>query len=381
MDDMIPMKKSTKSYKIRRQIKLPWMRLRLSPFKKVHCVQAWISSAFSRFLRIMGWGVESMSSKLANRLQRISRDLLVLEPFNHDPLDLWKSNAVSLWLLKSTAFSCKKRQQKEPSPSAVATLWCEVAKRKRPSGQQVSLSHFWRISHDLWTPFWGKDPKLQLPRPNFLASFPTYIISTWRYLGVCVMIGNLGGTNEANFSKTPSYSLSISRGSFSIGFSWSILSICVGMKSWWPSEAVMDEHKTLRMVFKLLFKGTLQKCMGVRFKSGEMYRNVVPISEAKQVILLQISHLQFSPFLPRTAGSTYAIHPKFPWTLKTPVKLGFLDPGVGSKNPTIFKAQKLLKRRHCQSEDVQSQARYHIATNHIWDLRGGASDTCINWTP
>lgn len=138
MDDIIRMKKSTKSYKIRRQIKLPWMRLRLSPFKKVHCVQAWISSAFSRFFRIMGWGVESMSSKLANRLQRISRDLLVLEPFNHDPLDLWKSNAVSLWLLKSMAFSCKKWQQKEPSPSAVATSWCEVAKWKRPSGQRVS---------------------------------------------------------------------------------------------------------------------------------------------------------------------------------------------------------------------------------------------------
>ena len=203
------------------------------------------------------------------------------------------------------------------------------------------------------------------------------------------MLGNLGGTNEANFSKTPSYSLSISRGSFSIGFSWSILSICVGMKSWWPSEAVTDEHKTLLMVFKLLFKGTLQKCMEYFSNQAKCIEMLCPslmlhtnfISQAsKQVILLQISHLQFSPFLPRTAGSTYAIPSQVSDT-ETPVKLGFLDPGVDTKNPTIFKAQKLLKGRHCQSEDVQSQARYHIATNHIWDLRGGGSDTCINWTP
>lgn len=188
------------------------------------------------------------------------------------------------------------------------------------------------------------------------------------------MLGNLGGTNEANFSKTPSYSLSISRGSFSIGFSWSILSICVGMKSWWPSEAVMDEHKTLLMVFKLLFKGTLQKCM-------EYFSN-----QAKCIEML-CPKLHFaSHFVAKTAPSIFSFSSSHSrkhlcfrhWnTCKTWISW----PRSFPKNPTIFKAQKLLKGGHCQSKDVESQARYHIATNHIWDLRGGGSDTCINWTP
>lgn len=151
IDDMILMKKSTTSYKIRRQIKLPWMRLRLSPFKKgtlctsldLICIlkisQDQLLLLLTRFSIVAPNGCSTLDeawSRWAPSLQTGSSEFPEIcwkESFNHDPLDLWKSNAVSLWLLKSMAFSCKKWQQKEPSPSVVATSWCEVAKRKRPS--------------------------------------------------------------------------------------------------------------------------------------------------------------------------------------------------------------------------------------------------------
>lgn len=189
------------------------------------------------------------------------------------------------------------------------------------------------------------------------------------------MLGNLGGTNEANFSKTPSYSLSISRGSFSIGFSWSILSICVGMKSWWPSEAVTDEHKTLLMVFKLLFKGTLQKCMEYL---KQIRRNVSKCC-AHLWCFIQTSFrkLHFaSHFVANFAPSIFSFssshsrkhlcfHPSQVSDTETPVKLGLKTQEFPQKphhfqGPETAERSTLPIRRRSESSEIPHSHKPHM---------------------
>ena len=118
------------------------------------------------------------------------------------------------------------------------------------------------------------------------------------------MLGNLGGTNEANFSKTPSYSLSISRGlvfhrlqlKYFEHLCRNEVMVTFGSSHGWaqnPSHGV-----------QVAVQGDIAEMHGVLFKSGEMYRNVVPISDASYK--LHFASFKASHFVANFAPSIFS---------------------------------------------------------------------------
>lgn len=254
----------------------------------------------------------------ANFQRSVERNRLIMILWTFEKAMRWAFGCWKAWL-----FHAKNGNKRSLRPQLLPRRDVRLQKESVP--QRVSGRVIFDTYLTIFERLFGEKLRnSNFPDPFFLGKLPNirHRVYVTLFGSIRDVFGSWGGTNEANFSKTPSYSLSISRGSFSTGFSWSILSICVGTKSCWPSEAVVDEHKTLPGCSSCCSRG---HC-GNPWSTFQIRRFLLsPISEAIQTTESPKharswkSKVHFAPSIFSFSSSHRRKHlcnPKFPWTLK-----------------------------------------------------------------